>query len=119
MSQRLIIQLGSDDQLEARLIGGRSKSHLVRIPMSVRGLEVLRTLLMHRRTDTKPRIGQDNQPTQSMIDDWLKNNEIKKVTPTKCATKTSIEKLTTRINKMNDEERTALIKLLDTNGGGE
>jgi len=57
--------------------------HAVNVPMDDRGWEVIRTVLQARAdesvADWNKGIGTAAQPTQDLINDWLRNNTVTKV----------------------------------------
>lgn len=109
MPQRLTIQLSPQGSIQAYIPGDRSLGHWVDIPLDLNGLEVLKYILTRRDSAKRKIVGTDASPTQAMIDDWLKTNQVTRIKKEVKPTKTDIEK---KIDKMTGEEKAALVRLL-------
>ncbi len=60
------------------LIAEMPSGHWVNFPATDKGARFLFMLLTEQGTETSHRIATKASPTQSMVDKWLKGNEVKK-----------------------------------------
>lgn len=68
-AERLAISLGPDDQLLLHHEGFTTK-----IPITERGLLILRRILISQNAKPDSKIGEPGLPIQYMVDAWLRDN---------------------------------------------
>ncbi len=53
-----------------------TSGHTVSLPCDVNGLRVLKLMLRAKELQPKPKLGTSNQPTQRMVDEFLRNKQL-------------------------------------------